>query len=666
MRAKDIIKDIEELREIIRLHDYKYYVENRPEVSDHEYDRLMQRLKALEDENPTLVSSDSPTQRVGEQPVDGFPKIKHKVAMLSMDNTYSAYELREFDKRVKKNLTDKEISYCVELKIDGASISLLYKDGSLQSGATRGDGETGDDVTASLKTIRSIPLVVREKKNFPKFIEVRGEVYMGRDIFEKINKGKKAQGDDLFANPRNAAAGSLKLLDPKIVAERGLQVFIYGIGHAEGEIPDSQYDSIAFLKARGFTTNPYVKKCDTIEDVIIYCKTWEEKKQALNYDIDGMVIKVDSRKQQNRLGKTTKSPRWMISYKFPAERATTKLKSILVQVGRTGTLTPVAILEPVRLSGSTVSRASLHNVDDIERKDIMIGDTVVIEKAGEIIPQVVAPVLNKRNGDEKRFKMPDKCPSCGGKVGQSPGEVAIRCDNIACPAQLKERIRHFALRQAMDIEGLGYAMVEQLVDNKLVSDCADIYSLKFEDIIKLERMAEKSARNLLDGIDKSKKQPLARLIYSLGIRHVGVHAADILASEFGSIGSLDKQTLDSLTQINEIGPIMAESICEFFKDTHTKEMLDKLRAAGILMEEKVSKKPGKLTGKTFVLTGSLDSFSRIEAQDIIKSLGGRVSSSVSKQTDYLLIGKEPGSKYEKANKFGVKILAEEEFKDLIR
>lgn len=665
MAAKDRKREIEELRERIRLHDYRYYVENKPEVSDQEYDRLMQQLKELEDGNPGLITPDSPTQRVGEQPVEGFPKLRHRVAMLSMDNTYSADELREFDKRVKKNLPCEEIDYCVELKIDGASISLLYRDGILQSGATRGDGETGDDVTTSLKTIRAIPLLVRKGKSFPKLIEVRSEVYMSRKTFDKINKEKQKSGDELFANPRNAAAGSLKLLDPKTVVERGLQVFIYGIGYTEEKVPDSQWGSITFLKEHGFRTNPHIKRCKTIEEVIRYCKEWEEKKETLDYDIDGMVIKVDSIAQQNRLGETTKAPRWMISYKFPAERATTKLKDILVQVGRTGTLTPVAVLEPVRLSGSTISRATLHNVDDIERKDIKIGDTVVIEKAGEIIPQVIAPVLNKRTGHEKRFRMPDKCPVCGSKVGQSPGEVAVRCDNVTCPAQQKERLRHFASRQAMDIEGLGVAMVEQLVDNKLVDDYADIYNLKFDDIVSLERMAEKSAQNLLEGIERSKGQTLARLIDAFGIRHVGVHAADVLADEFGSIGDLSEQTLDSLTQINEIGPIMAESICEFFQSPHTKKILEKLKTAGIAMEGKARKKSGKLTGKTFVLTGGLDSFSRTQAQDIIKSFGGRVSSSVSEQTDFVIAGKEPGSKYDKAKKLNVKIITEQEFRKLI-
>ena len=661
----DIPKEIKRLREQIRHHDHQYYVENKPEVSDQDYDGLMRRLIELEETNPQLITPDSPTRRVGEKPVEGFSKLKHRTVMLSMDNTYSADELREFDKRMKKNLPQEEISYTVELKIDGASISLVYKDGVLEHGATRGDGTKGDDVTASLKTIRAIPLVVRERGDFSELIEVRGEVYMDHKTFEKINREKQALGEELFANPRNAAAGSLKLLDAKIVAKRNLQIFGYGTGYAKGDLPQSQWETIEFLRRHGFRTNPHIRKCQNIEEVIKYCSQWQDKKKDLDYDIDGMVIKVDSIRQQKSLGATSKAPRWMISYKFPAERAVTQLEDIIVQVGRTGTLTPVALLKPVKLSGSTISRATLHNLDDIERKDVRIGDTVVIEKAGEIIPQVIAPVLSKRTGKERRFEMPDKCPACGGKVIQYSGEVALRCDNVACPAQQKERLRHFASRQAMDIEGLGEAMVEQLVDNRLVQDYADIYSLKFEDIIKLERVAEKSARNLLAGIERSKNQPLPRLIFALGIRHVGVHAADILAAEFGSIEKLKIQERDSLIQINEVGPIMAESIYEFFQRPHTREILEKLERSGVIMQEEPRKKSGKLSGKTFVFTGGMDGFSRIEAQEIVKNLGGKVSSSVSRQTDFVVAGTDPGSKYDKAKRLGIKTLTGAEFKKMI-
>lgn len=660
-----MVEDIEKLREGIRQHDYKYYVENKPEISDQQYDKLMRQLKNLEKANPKLITSDSPTQRISEQPVEGFPKVKHRVAMLSMDNTYSADELREFDKRVKKNLPRETISYVVELKIDGISVSLIYKDGKLQKGATRGDGVTGDDVTQNLRTICSIPLKVQKKGEFPSFIEIRGEVYIGRKGFEKINKAKEKQDEELFANPRNAAAGSLKLLDSTVVAKRNLDIFNYATGHIEGAKPDTQWHVLELLRKHGFKTNSHIKLCKDIDEVIKYCGQWQDKKQRLDYDIDGMVIKVNSLKQQQRLGVTTKAPRWMISYKFPAERATTKLLDIMVQIGRTGTLTPVAVLKPVQLSGSTVSRATLHNADDIERKDVRIGDTVTIEKAGEIIPQVVAPVLNKRTGKEKKFHMPGKCPICGSKAKQYPGEVAVRCDNYSCGAQQKERIKHFAARSAMDIEGLGVSVVELLVDNKLITDIADLYTLKYEQIAKLPRMAAKSTQNLLDAIRKSKQQSLSRLIFALGIRHVGVHAAEILSSEFNSIERIAQQSAESLSNISEIGPTMAESIYSFFHNTENKALIKRLKTAEINMTEEKRTHKGKLTGKRFVLTGTLSSFSRNEAEGLIKDEGGKVSSSVSKVIDFVLVGESSGSKYDKAKKLNLKLINEQEFKKMV-
>jgi DNA ligase (NAD+) len=664
MAANDIKKRIEKLRQEIRLHDYKYYVENRPEISDQRYDSLMRQLKELEDEHPQFFSKDSPTQRVGGQAVGGPKKIRHISTMLSMDNTYSADELREFDKRVKKNLPKEDISYVVELKIDGACVSLFYENGILKSGATRGDGTRGEDVTQSLKTVKGIPLSACNKDKFPPSIEIRGEVYMNHMVFSKINLEKKSHGKELFANPRNAAAGSLKLLDLEIAATRGLQIFIYGIGNTTIETIDTHSGILSYLSKEGFRTNQHVKKCKNIDDVIGYCNQWQSKREELDYDIDGMVVKVDSRNQQKRLGATTKAPRWMIAYKFPAQQATTKLKNIIVQVGRTGSLTPVAKLVPVTLSGSTVSRATLHNMDDIRRKDIMIGDTVVIEKAGEIIPQVIAPIPGKRTGKEKKFTMPKRCPACNAKTVQYPGEVAIRCDNIMCPAQQKERLRHFASRQGMDIEGLGEAVVDQLIDKKLVKDCADIYSLKFDDIRKLERMAQKSAQNLLGAIVRSKDRTLTRLIYSLGIRHVGVHAADILANRFGSIKNLLKQGIEALINTNEIGPIMAESICEFFQRDSTRNLLKKLESAGLNLKQRTGVK-AKFSGKIFIFTGSMNNFSRTQAQDIVKSLGGTITSSIGKRIDFVVCGKDPGSKLKKAEKLGLKVITEKEFKDLI-
>jgi len=664
MTTDDIKNSIERLRQDIHLHDYKYYVENKPEISDQQYDSLITRLKGLEKEYPQLVSKDSPTQKVGERAVSGFKKIRHISRMLSMDNTYSADELREFDKRVKKNLPNENIDYVVELKIDGASVSLVYEKGIFKAGATRGDGKRGDDVTQSLKAIEDIPLSLSHRERLPVKVEMRGEVYMGHEVFKSINQEKSVIGDELFANPRNAAAGSLKLLDPELAAKRRLRIFIYGIGNDAEAIADTHSNALKFLIKEGFRVNEHVKKCKDIDEVVKYCDHWQDKKDTLDYDIDGMVVKVDSISQQKRLGATTKAPRWMIAYKFPAERAMTKLKDIVIQVGRTGSLTPVAELAPVKLSGSTVSRATLHNMDDIERKGIMIGDTVVIEKAGEIIPQVIEPVLSARTGKETKFIMPNKCPACGMNVVQRPGEVAIRCDNKMCPAQQKERLRHFASRQGMDIEGLGEAVVEQLIDKKLVKDCADIYSLGFDDICKLERIADKSAQNLLDAIVRSKGQSLARLIYSLGIRHVGVHAADVLAEKFGSIENLSKQGVETLMDTSEIGPIMAESICEFLQREDAKNLLRKLVLAGINLRHKVNV-DGIFSGKVFIFTGSLEDFSRTQAQERVKSLGGTVTASIGKKIDFVVIGKDPGSKYNKAKKLGLNIITEEEFKNLI-
>ena len=664
MTTDDIKNSIERLRQDIHLHDYKYYVENKPEISDQQYDSLITRLKGLEKEYPQLVSKDSPTQKVGERAVSGFKKIRHISRMLSMDNTYSADELREFDKRVKKNLPNENIDYVVELKIDGASVSLVYEKGIFKAGATRGDGKRGDDVTQSLKAIEGIPLFLSHRERLPVKVEMRGEVYMGHEVFKSINQEKSVIGDELFANPRNAAAGSLKLLDPELAAKRRLRIFIYGIGNDAEAIADTHSNALKFLIKEGFRVNEHVKKCKDIDEVVKYCDHWQDKKDTLDYDIDGMVVKVDSISQQKRLGATTKAPRWMIAYKFPAERAMTKLKDIVIQVGRTGSLTPVAELAPVKLSGSTVSRATLHNMDDIERKGIMIGDTVVIEKAGEIIPQVIEPVLSARTGKETKFIMPNKCPACGMNVVQRPGEVAIRCDNKMCPAQQKERLRHFASRQGMDIEGLGEAVVEQLIDKKLVKDCADIYSLGFDDICKLERIADKSAQNLLDAIVRSKGQSLARLIYSLGIRHVGVHAADVLAEKFGSIENLSKQGVETLMDTSEIGPIMAESICEFLQREDAKNLLRKLVLAGINLRHKVNV-DGIFSGKVFIFTGSLEDFSRTQAQERVKSLGGTVTASIGKKIDFVVIGKDPGLKHNKAQKLGLNIITEEEFKNLI-
>jgi len=659
-------KEIVELREKIRYHDYKYYVENMPEISDQAYDALYKRLKELEEKYPQFITPDSPTQRIGGKPLEGFQTVKHKVPMLSMDNTYSEDEIKDFDRRVRKLLPKEEVHYVVELKIDGVSVSLIYENGIFVQGATRGDGYQGDNVTQNLRTIRSIPLKLHSVEGkVPPVLEVRGEVYMPRKKFEELNKERKKNGEPLFANPRNATAGSLKLLDPNLVAKRGLDIFVWGLGYYEGIGFKKHHQVLEYFKKVGFKVNPHYKFCKSINEVIKYCQVWNEKKDFLDYAIDGMVIKVDDLEQQKRLGATTKAPRWLIAYKFPAERTETILKDIVVQVGRTGTLTPVAVVDPVFVSGTIVSRASLHNEDQIKRLDVRIGDHVLIEKAGEIIPQVVGVLKEKRTGKEKKFKMPDKCPVCGEKVVRELGEVAVRCINPLCPAQLKNSIKHFASRDAMDIEGLGEALIDQLVDNKLVQDYADLYYLKFEQLIRLERMGSKSVENLLRAISESKDRPLSRVIYALGIRYVGVHIAEVLAERFNSIDELAKASFAQLNIIPEIGPTIAESVVSFFSLPRTREVIGKLKKAGVNLVRKEEKVSDVLKGLTFVVTGTLKGYTRKEIEDTIKRYGGRVASSVSRLTNYLIVGENPGSKLDKARQLGVKTITEEEFNKMI-
>ena len=534
-------------------------------------------------------------------------------------------------------------------------------------GATRGDGTEGDDVTVNLKTIRSIPLSFKAKlKKPPKRLEVRGEVYMTKKGLERINREKEKAGEELFANPRNATAGSLKLLDPKIVAKRHLDIYVWGIGYCEGASFKTHTDVFEYLKEAGFKVNPYFKLCRDIEEVIKYCDSWEDKRKDLDFNIDGMVVKVNDRAKRERLGVTTKSPRWEIAYKFPAEKALTVVEDIIIQVGRTGTITPVAILKPVRLSGTTVSRATLHNFDVIERLDVKIGDNVYVEKSGDIIPKVLSVAKEKRTGREKAFALPKSCPACGGRLHQVSDEVAIRCENAGCPAQIKERVLHFASRDAMDIDGMGDAVVGQLVDKGLVKDYGDIYALKREDVSALERMAEKSAANLIDAIKKSKSAGLNKLIFALGIRHVGEHAAWVLADRIGSVEKLSRSSTEDLTGISGVGPVMAESINNFFSSKENLKILKKLSEAGLKMSGgPLKEKGGRLEGRTVVITGTLKSFSRSEAEAAVRRLGGNASSSVSKATDYLVAGDEPGSKLDKAKKLGVKVIDEEEFKKLV-
>lgn len=673
------ILELEKLRNLIRFHDYKYYVENKPQISDYNYDILMRRLIELEKEDPALITTDSPTQRVAGQPIEKFVSIKHKTPMLSMENTYSPSELKEFDKRVRKNLVDNKIEYVVELKIDGVSVSLLYENGVFKQGSTRGDGFYGDDITLNLKTIKAIPLHLRSVNgNFPRVIELRGEVYLDRKNFSRLNKEKEKNGEEVFANPRNAAAGSLKLLDPQVVSKRKLNIWVHSLGYIEksDKLFQTHYIFLKKIAEMGLRVNPHFKLCLSIEGVLNYCRYWEDKKKDLDYDIDGMVIKVDSFLQQEKLGATSRSPRWTIAYKFSPEKAVTEIKRIENQVGRTGVLTPVAILEPISLAGSTIKRATLHNYDEIKRKDVRIGDKVIIEKAGEIIPEVVR-VVNKNNR-KNRFFPPQICPVCKSKLIRLENEVALRCSNAACQAQLKMRLRHFASRRAMNIERLGAAIINQLVNKGLLRDYADIYlRLNLKNLKDLERMGEKSAKNLLQGIENSKNREFSKLIYALGIRHIGEHSAEILAERYGSFKKLKKATIKELTAIFEIGEIGAQSIYNFFHNKYNLEILEKLERAEVmgscqlspndkLTEQAVSGYQLKtLQGKMFVFTGSLKKYTRFEAENLIKKLGGSISSSISKNTDYVIAGKDPGSKYNKAVELDVKVLNEREFNQLI-
>lgn len=666
-------KEIERLRVEIERHNYKYYVEAKPEISDFGFDKRMRRLLELEEAFPELKSPDSPSQRVGGEPLKAFRTVEHKIPMLSLDNTYTYEELEDFDKRVKKFLAKDEVAYFVEEKIDGVSISLTYEKGRLVLGSTRGDGRRGDDVTENIKTVRAIPLTLpapgaRFKGKIPDLLEVRGEVYMPEESFEKLNKEKEKKEEELFANPRNASAGSLKLLDPKIVAERGLSIFVHGLGVFKGgEAPKSQSEAFEFFKALGFRTIEYTKRCAAIHEAEEFIRWFQPKRDKLDYEIDGMVVKVNAFEEQKALGQTTHSPRWMIAYKYPAERKETVIEDIQVQVGRTGALTPVACLKPVRISGTTVSRASLHNRDEIERLDVRIGDHVLVEKSGEIIPKVMEVLKEKRKKTLPQFHFPEKCPVCGGKATRYGDEVAVRCVNFACPAQLKARVRHYAQRDAMDIEGLGEVWINAFVEKEFIKDLANIYYMDFEKVKNLERMGEKSAQNLFDGIEASKKRPLHRLIYGLGILNVGEHAAVLLAQRFKSLDRLAETTEEELSSIREIGPITAKSIVQFFKEQGTRKVLSKLSKAGVRFDlvEPV-KAGGPLVDKSVVITGTLEQFSRSEAEAAVRRAGGHPSGSVSKKTDFLVVGKEPGSKYDKAKELGIKIISESEFEKLAK
>lgn len=650
-------------KELIK-HNRLYYEKHAPQIADDIYDKMLKELRGAEARHPDWVTPDSPTQVLGETAV-GSKTGKHRVPMMSIDNVYSDEEFVEFDERVRKSL-EKPTEYTVELKIDGVSISLYYENGELARALTRGDGREGDDVTGNIRTIAQIPARVTAK-GFPREIEVRGEIFMRRKDFAALNAVREEEGLNVFANPRNAAAGSLKLLESGLAAQRPLQFVAHGIGHSAPAAPaDTQYELLEFYRAAKIPTHEHFYLSKNADDALRRCKEWESRRETLPYDTDGMVIKVNRFRDQQALGVTAKSPRYVVAYKFPAKRAVTRLADIEVSLGRTGVLTPVAHLEPVRLSGTTVARASLHNEDEIERLGLKIGDLVEIEKSGEIIPQVVTVLTAKRTGKEKAFRMPKQCPVCGAQVRREAEEVAVRCVNLNCPAQIRGRLLHFAARRAMDIEGLGDALVTQLVDNGMVKTLPDLYRLTEARLTGLERMGPKSASNLIAEIDKSRKQDLSRLIFGLGIRHVGERSARTLAQNFKTMDALAKAGEEALMTIDEVGPVMAKSIVHFFETPQNRAMLAELREAGVQMKSSVElKRHPAFDGKTFVVTGSLVQFTRDEIERTITELGGKASSSVSAKTDFLIVGEEPGSKFDKAKQLGVRILNEDELKKML-
>jgi DNA ligase (NAD+) len=679
MEKESSIKRIVELRKIIEYHNRRYYQLDDPEISDAEYDRLMRELIELENEFkgdkifqgkfPDILGSAaslaSPTQRVGAPPLEKFTPITHHASMLSLSNAFIEEEILEFDRRIKRFLEpDVHVSFVAEPKLDGVAVNLLYNKGIFISGSTRGDGFQGEDITQNLRTIHAIPLKIEEPT--PEIIEIRGEVYIGKEEFKNLNRLRINNGEQPFANPRNAAAGSLRQLDSRVTAKRPLDIFCYAMGAVEGISFNSQSDFLKALSNWGFKVNPHVRQAKDISECIDYFNTMTEERERLPYEIDGIVIKVDPIALQNRLGSVARSPRWAIACKFPAIQATTTIENITIQVGRTGTLTPVAKMKPVHVGGVMVSSATLHNLDEIEKKDVRVGDTVIIQRAGDVIPEVVKVVTSKRSGNETPFKMPDRCPECGSEIVRLEGEAAHRCIGLDCPAQIKGNIKHFASRGGMDIEGLGEKIVSQMLKKKLIKDPADLYYLKKADIMGLERMAEKSADNLLAALEASKNPPLEKFIFALGIRHVGEHVAKILAKNFSSLEDVMNATEESLLLINEIGPEVTSSIIKFFSQSSNVTIVDRLLKAGITPLKASYEGPSThLMGKTFVLTGTLDSLTRDEARTVIESLGGKVTSSVSKNTDFVVEGREPGSKLTKAQSLVINILNEEEFQKLL-
>jgi DNA ligase (NAD+) len=667
-KNRSAAREIEVLREKIRRHEYLYYVADDPEISDAAFDRLMIQLKELEAEHPELATPDSPTQRVGGAPREGFQEVRHKTPMVSLDNAFSFEALGEFDRRVRELTGREKFDYVAEHKFDGLSLSLTYEKGMLVRGVTRGDGTTGEDVTPNVKTIRSIPLVIApallKKAGLNGDFEVRGEAIMTRKAFQALNLQQSEQGGKIFANARNAAAGGVRVLDPKITASRRLDFFAYYILVDGREAKKRLSEVLETLSTLQFKASDDWKLCHSLGEVEKYIENWDSRREKLDYEIDGIVVKVDEVALQNELGFTAKAPRWAIAYKYPAHQEATVVREIRVQVGRTGVLTPVAVLEPVQVGGVTVSSSTLHNMDEIERLNLHAGDTVLIERAGEVIPHVLK--VTKHGKEEKPFRMPEKCPECGTRIHKVEGEVAYRCVNVSCPARRKESFLHFAGRHAMNIDGLGEKIVDQLVDKGLVKDYADLYHLKLEKVSELERMAEKSAQNLLDEIAASKKNSLARLIYALGIRFVGERTAQLLAAHFGSMDKIAEAGEEELTGVAEVGPKVAEGILEFFSESANRKLIERLRAASVNMkEERAAPKSSKFAGMTFVFTGTLAKRSRGEAEALVAAHGGKARSSVSKKTNYVVVGADPGSKFDKAKELGVPILDEAQFEKLL-
>ena len=660
MLNEDIKLQIQKLRKEIQHHDHLYYAQNNPQISDQDYDKLFTKLAELEKAHPQLITPDSPTQRVSGTPLAGFSQIEHKVPMLSIDNTYNESELIKFDQRVKKLLSSNDFEYVIEPKIDGLAISLKYINGQLATAATRGDGSTGDDVTTNVRTIRSIPLSINPT-NLPETIEVRGEIYMPKQAFANLNEQREESGEQLFANPRNAAAGSLKLLDPRITAIRKLAFFAYSAGQTENLPTESHFETLSLFKSLGLPTNQHTQKASNIEDTIKICHEWDSKKSKQEYQIDGMVIKVNQYKYYSTLGSTGRAPRWCIAYKFPAEQAETIIKSIDIQVGKTGALTPVANFKPVKLAGTIVKRASLHNFDEVDRLDIRINDTVLVEKAGEIIPQIVKVITEKRDTSATKTELPTQCPECKSEVKKDENGVCIRCTNPTCPAKIKEKLIYFAGKGQMNIDKLGPAIIEQMITNKILLNYTDLYRLTKSQLLGLERMAEKSASNIIESIQTSKDRPLWRFICALGIRHVGSQSAQILADHFNSLENIIHADIEAIEQIDQIGPIMAQSISEYFTDSENIKMIDEAIALGLNPQARKIATSSTFKDKSIVVTGTLETFTRDQIKETIVLLGAKATSSISKKTDYLLVGKNPGSKYDKAIELGVKILTEEDF-----